>query len=322
MSSKVAAQSLRFSVIIPTFNEERFVGRCLASLARQTVPRDQFEIIVVDNGSTDGTLAICQASADRLLNYPGLRVGALRNRGASVASGAVLAFLDADCEASSEWLRNAEIVLAAEPCVTGDSYRIPPDPHWIERAWFAQEHRGRRHTQLIPAGNMLVHKSTFWQLGGFNESAVAGEDAEFCQRAARLIPVIADERLGVVHLGNPKTLKRFLEREAWHGMGAFESLRQDWKDKPLIATLCFAILTLGQILGLLASWTTGGRTLLAISTVGVIALLAATVIYRLRETGAWAAAASLLVLYYAYFLGRTLSLGRLLLRHEFGHRTK
>lgn len=312
-----------FSVIVPAFNEERFVGRCLASVLAQEYPRALVEVIVVDNGSTDRTVAICQNEGAMVLSYPGLRVGALRNRGAAAAKGEILAFLDADCAATPAWLRSAADALATEPCVTGDSYDIPANAHWIERAWFSQEHRGRRCTTLIPSGNLFVTREEFLRLGGFNENLQAGEDAEFCLRASQSLPIIADDRIRVIHHGNPKTLRQFLARESWHGMGALGSIRLSWKDKPLSGTVLFSLLTAAQIVALLfwVAGAGGGRTLIAAS-LGIAVLLAATVVYRLRATRNWRNFPALALLYYMYYLGRTYSLGLLLTRRENSHRTK
>src|SRR3954465_8594010 len=81
-----------FSVIIPTYNEERFIRQCLDSIRAQRVAADQVEIVVVDNGSIDRTLTICQEYTNRILSHPELRVGAMRNQGAASATGHVLAF--------------------------------------------------------------------------------------------------------------------------------------------------------------------------------------------------------------------------------------
>jgi glycosyltransferase involved in cell wall biosynthesis len=312
----------KVSVIIPTYNEERYVGQCIQSVRKQIYPSDLVEIIVVDNGSTDDTLAICEGAADLVLNQPGIRVGAMRNRGAHAASGEVLAFLDADCVAHPEWLSNATCLLWERPCVTGNFYDLPPNPHWIERAWYAQEQSGRRTTQLIPTGNMLLLRSSFMRLGGFDESLPAGEDAEFCLRAAQRFPVIADDGVRVVHLGNPSSMSKFLARETWHGMGALGTAKIRRLDKPLAGTILFAILSVLQVFG--CGWIIVGASAwpLILSTIGVVLLLFATVGYRLRILREWRAVPALIVLYYLYYLGRSHSLIKLLGRKQVFRRVK
>jgi len=94
----------RISVIIPVLNEETVIGRCLESLSESRLPKDQFEVIVVDNGSRDRTIEVVKTFQDRLslkiLTLEKAHISALRNRGAAQAGGAILAFLDADCLAA------------------------------------------------------------------------------------------------------------------------------------------------------------------------------------------------------------------------------
>ena len=96
------------SIIIPALNEARMIGKCLDSLTQLDFPRDHFEVILVDNGSTDDTIKIARSFTDRLrlriLQKKGVRISGLRNLGAREAQGEVVAFLDADCLAPSNWL--------------------------------------------------------------------------------------------------------------------------------------------------------------------------------------------------------------------------
>ena len=102
------AAVVSISIIIPALNEEKMIGRCLESLTRLAYARDRFEVLVVDNGSRDRTVAIAESFKERLnlkvLQQAGVRISALRNLGARAASGDILAFLDADCLAPTDWL--------------------------------------------------------------------------------------------------------------------------------------------------------------------------------------------------------------------------
>jgi glycosyltransferase involved in cell wall biosynthesis len=135
---KIATVSI--SVIIPTLNEERMLGRCLDSLTKLDFARERFEVILVDNGSRDKTLEIAESFNDRLnvriLQVTGVRISALRNTGARAALGDIVAFLDADCLAPSDWL---ERILALAPAdgagVLGAHYLLPEDSTWVGRTW-------------------------------------------------------------------------------------------------------------------------------------------------------------------------------------------
>lgn len=296
------------SVIIPTYNEERFIGRCLDAVFAQDYPGGMVEVIVVDNGSSDNTVALVRARGAQVHQFPAIPVGALRNRGARLATHEVLAFLDADCIPPRHWLQGCAEAMSQGACLTGDSYDIPEHPHWIERAWFAQEPVGRRRTHLIPAGDMILPRESFLALGGFNETLTAGEDAEFCLRARERLPIIADDRTRVVHLGNPASVHQFLARETWHGMGALGGLRLNWRDKPLAGTLAFALASVGQALGLVMLAFGKGGSVLLWSSIVIVALVASTIGYRLRTIRDPGMIPALVALYYLYYLARSRSL--------------
>ena len=92
------------SVIVPAYNEEQNISICLESLCRQTLPRDQYEIIVVDGGSKDHTREIAARYADMVFIQTSKKVGGARNDGALKAKGEILATTDADCIIPEDWL--------------------------------------------------------------------------------------------------------------------------------------------------------------------------------------------------------------------------
>ena len=92
------------SVVVPTYNEEQNIERCLRSLADQTVPRDSYEIIVVDGNSKDRTRELAEPLADKVFIQTSKRVGGARNDGAMAASGDIVATTDADCILPQDWV--------------------------------------------------------------------------------------------------------------------------------------------------------------------------------------------------------------------------
>ena len=96
----------RISVIVPMYNEARHITRTLDSVLRAARAATlDCELIVVDNGSTDQGPQRARELGARVLLCPGIGIGALRNRGAAVATGDSLAFLDADIEVPGNWLQ-------------------------------------------------------------------------------------------------------------------------------------------------------------------------------------------------------------------------
>jgi cellulose synthase/poly-beta-1,6-N-acetylglucosamine synthase-like glycosyltransferase len=214
------------SVIIPTLNEERCIARCLAALQLQSLPADAFEVIVVDNGSSDRTVEIAGGFATvlnlRILCQPGCRISALRNHAAEVAGGAFLAFLDADCIAPADWLERGVALLHSDVYrVIGAHYRIPDHSSWVARTWYGDLWRLKQGlVSYVPAGNMLISREAFLELGGFDEGLTTSEDCDFCQRVSESgMRVIGVPALSVVHLGTPQTLRGFYRKQRWHGTG-------------------------------------------------------------------------------------------------------
>jgi glycosyltransferase involved in cell wall biosynthesis len=93
------------SVIIPTFNEEENIAQCLVSLSHQTMPRSEYEIIVVDGGSKDATCEIARKYADKVFVQTSKKVGGARNDGVMAAQGDIIATTDADCILPPHWIK-------------------------------------------------------------------------------------------------------------------------------------------------------------------------------------------------------------------------
>jgi glycosyltransferase involved in cell wall biosynthesis len=219
-----ASDRVQVSVIIPALNVEDVIGQCLGSLARSDFPRKSFEVILVDNGSTDRTIHVARSFSDllnlTLLQKTDVHVSALRNLGASHAHGDILAFLDADCTVSPAWLRHASALLTQEGVgVVGAHYRIPPHYGWVARVWYGeQEHEKQGDLAWVPGGDTWVTRETFERIGGFDESIETNEDCEFCGRVRGCgLRVLGDRTIAVVHLGTPRTLSGFYRKIRWHG---------------------------------------------------------------------------------------------------------
>ena len=312
------------SVIVPAFNSARTLPDVLAALQAQDYPRPLFEVLVVDNGSTDQTAAVVQSNGYTPIQIPARPVGAARNHGAKLAKGSILAFLDSDCIPHPDWIQAGVTSIGAEPCITGAPYLQPDSRTWIHDAWFSQRGTGRRNVKLINSGNLFVRHADFTELGGFDETLQSGEDSEFCLRAASLRAVIADDTIRVVHLGDPKTLGEFCRREIWYGIGAFGSAKEKTFDKPLIATIVFATSSLLQLFGLLllafSSGSRVGAAALTAGSIGAMFVVVGTVLYRVLQYRNWRQVPGLLLLYYFYYLCRTFSFYYVLTGRRYYHR--
>ncbi len=180
------------SVVIPAFNEERYLGACLRALDQQTLSRRRFEVIVVDNGSTDGTLEIVEG-------WPGVRCLAepcrdpylARNRGIEAARGSIIAFTDADCAAAPDWLERIEGAFRREAVDIAVGRLAYPGSAsvWLRRyadyydtkTRWTFESRGRE-CMYGHGGNMAVRAALFHALGPFPAMPCVG-DTEILHRA-------------------------------------------------------------------------------------------------------------------------------------------
>ena len=95
---------IEYSVIVPAYNAVDVLPRCLAALERQTIDRARYEIVVVDDGSTDQTVAVAEQAGAQVIRAAHGGPASARNIGARAATGGVLLFTDADCEPAPDWI--------------------------------------------------------------------------------------------------------------------------------------------------------------------------------------------------------------------------
>jgi glycosyltransferase involved in cell wall biosynthesis len=95
------------SIIVPTYQAADVIRRCVSALSDQSVARERYEILVVDDGSTDGTVAAARdAGADRVLTLSHGGPAVARNAGVEAAAGDLVLFTDADCVPASDWVEH------------------------------------------------------------------------------------------------------------------------------------------------------------------------------------------------------------------------
>ena len=181
------------SVVVPCFNSEAFIAECLEALCDQDYPRDRYEVILVDNGSSDRSLEIAKQFAGvRCLTEAKRGSYAARNRGVAAARGEVVAFTDSDCAPARDWVRTAWAALTpGRPGIVVGQVRFRQDslPLSLIAAYQAQQIEfvtASRDDSLYfgYTNNLATTRFTLDAAGLFVEIA-RGADTIFVQRTIK-----------------------------------------------------------------------------------------------------------------------------------------
>jgi glycosyltransferase involved in cell wall biosynthesis len=250
--------ALRVSVVIPCLNEQRNLARVIDAILMQDLPSDEYEVVLVDGGSVDGSVEIAESLGVRVVHSP-RGVSAQRNRGALETTAPVLAFLDSDCVAPPDWLSRGlrmiedhGAVLAGGPALTPDGSNWTArtfDIHLVVRRSRLLADSAERF-RLITTANMFVRRAVFEQVGCFDESLVSGEDSLLCTEIAVLgMPVSYDEGLAVIHLGVPASAGAFFRQQVWHSNAASWRLLSERTGGAAVGqnTRRYGLLTIGML---------------------------------------------------------------------------
>ena len=218
------------SLIIPVLNGEKYIARCLTSILNQNLPAGKYEIIVVDNGSTDRTQQIVRSLGVFLHVVPGATVGALRNAGARIARGNYLGFVDSDVEIGSHWLEKGLLSFHDKSVVSSGCFPRPPSPStWVQEAWGihqcgARNYASDRGVTWLPSMNLIVRRTAFDAIGGFNDVLVTAEDVDLCYRLNGQGKIVRNPDMEAIHWGEAPDLKTFWRKEVWRGMGTLKGI--------------------------------------------------------------------------------------------------
>jgi len=183
------------SVIIPTYNRRELVREALASVLAQT--HSDVELIVVDDGSDDGTAEVVQEFARvRYVYQPNRGVSAARNHGVALSSGALLAFLDSDDLWQPRKLESQVAFFTAHPqaliCQTEElwlRHGVRVNPHNKHRKSAGDIFARSLELCLVSPSAVMLRRELFKQAGGFDESLPACEDYDLWLRIAATVPI-------------------------------------------------------------------------------------------------------------------------------------
>ena len=285
---------IRCSVVIPTYRRPELLARTLDGLARQTLARDEYEVIVCDDAGSDETQRQvddwCAASgiSTRYVGAPTPRRGpaAMRNAGWRVARGEIIAFTDDDVIADCDWLRQGLIALdhdAADAASGRIVVQVPDEPTDYERAAAQLEGAG------FLTANCFCRRSALASIGGFDPRfRTAGQEDRdlFLALIKRGFDVVQAHDAAVVYPVRPAPWGESLRAEQKHVYDAllFKKHRELYQrfisaDRPY---LYYAILTAigAAVSGAMLDWT----TLVMVGLGAWAVLTGALVARRLHET--------------------------------------
>ena len=204
------------SIIIPSYNSERFITRCLTSLTSQKADIEN-EIIVADSSKDDTPKIIKE-------KFPSVKLiqldkqalpGAARNFGAREAKGDILAFIDSDCIAHPDWIRSVAESINQGYNIVGGAVENATPYSFVGIAdyilTFNEFFPGmpERDVTFLPTCNFICRKDVFEDIGGFPPDWAAGEDFLFCYEASKKHKLLFTQSVLASHI-NREHFKKFL----------------------------------------------------------------------------------------------------------------
>ena len=232
--------------MIPVRDGASSLGPLLDTLAAQELEAERYEVVVVDNASRDATAEVAAARGARVVHEPIPNRSRARNAGVAAARADLIAFTDADCTASPQWLAAFLACRGRAPLVAGPvriQTRTPPNAvERFEAASRVGQRAGVKQGWAATA-NLMVERSAFEAVGGLDPAyRHIGEDVDFCLRAGRAGFALGYCEDALIHHMAEHEVGAVLRRAFFNGYSAAQVLRRAgaghvaWRDpKPLLS---------------------------------------------------------------------------------------
>ena len=215
---------MKVSVVIPAYNAQRTIGEAVAQSLSQTKGSLQVELIVVDDGSTDDTVAIAENAGATVIRQENAGPAAARNRGWKTATGTFICFTDSDCIPTAGWLENLlDGFTDSQVGAVAGSYEIA-NPRSSLARWVQQEIR-ERHKRMgsfvraFGSYNVAIPRYVLQATGGFDPvyRRASGEDNDLSYRIIKEGWRIAFRPQAKVSHYHPDRLWTYLKEQYRHG---------------------------------------------------------------------------------------------------------
>lgn len=204
----VTRNTPRFSVIVPVYNDPNGLRECLAALERQTLPKDRFEVIVVDNASAPPIVMPTTPLQLKVVIEARRGSYAARNAGTRASCGEILAFTDADCRPARDWLEQLDLIfdegeriaaVGGKIEVVASDARKPSELYELVLAPFPQA-KMIEISKYAATANMAVRRSAFRAVGEFDSALMSSGDRDWGNRlVAKGLALHYSPRPVVVH---------------------------------------------------------------------------------------------------------------------------
>ncbi len=258
------------SIVIPVKDRADELERCLVSIALITYPADLIQLIVVDDGSSDGSAEVARRCGATVIPSGGTGRGpaAARNAGARVATGEILAFIDSDCTASENWLD--ELIpafgnpdtAAVGGLVDGMCRNSAVDRYESVMSSLSLGNRERSgssgdDTFYLPSCNLLVRRQDFTAAGGFKDEMHVGEDVDLTWRLRDAGRAITYLPLGRVFHEHRSSVRSFMSRRFDYGTseGILQRLHPQRRKRMVVPPLLALLLGIAAVTPLFGWWS-------------------------------------------------------------------
>ncbi len=215
-----------YSVIIPAYNAAHTIEKCLSALVNQSLPKEDYEVILVDDGSTDDTPDIVNKFPVQYFWQPNQGPATARNRGAQEAKGDIILFTDADCVPQNNWIEemvrpfNVPEIMAVKGAYKTDQKSLTARFAQIEFEERFEMLKSHKYIDMVDTYSAGYRKSIFLSLGGFDPSfpVANNEDTELSYKMSEASHrMVFNPNAIVYHLNHPDSVKGYARLKFWRG---------------------------------------------------------------------------------------------------------
>jgi glycosyltransferase involved in cell wall biosynthesis len=185
----------KLSVVVPVYNEQELIGGCLDSLNHQTLDKDDYEVIVIDNNSTDLSAQIASELGVRVEHEAQKGYVHAIRKGIDVSSAEIIAFTDADCRVPPDWAEKILSHFAGSDHIVGVGGKVAfyDIPIVIDKSFQVILYLN----QALPGNNMAVRRQALYDLGGIDPNVNLGVDYWLTLQLRKLGQLKIDRRMVV-----------------------------------------------------------------------------------------------------------------------------